>query len=62
MQLQKKKRSWGGDLKERSGLLKAPVFLFFFSFLLFSFVFILDYISLYFRSNLDLNVNCKGFS
>ena len=26
----------GGDLKEKSGLLKAPVFLFFFSFLLFS--------------------------
>ena len=29
----------GGDLKERSGLLKASVFLFFFSFLFFSFLF-----------------------
>ena len=38
-QLQKKKSIFSGDLKERSGLLKAPVF--FFSFLLFYF-FILD--------------------
>ena len=30
MQLLKKKRSWVGDLIERSGLLKAPVFLFLF--------------------------------
>ena len=35
----KEETQLGGDLKERSGLLKAPVFLFFFSFLLFSFVF-----------------------
>ena len=35
----KEETQLGGDLKERSGLLKAPVFLF--SFLFFSFVFIL---------------------
>ena len=35
-QLQKKKSSFSGDLKERSGLLKAPVFYFF---LFFYFIF-----------------------
>ena len=35
----KEETQQGGDLKERSGLLKAPVLLFFFSFLLFFFRF-----------------------
>ena len=34
----------GSDLKERSGLLKAPVFLFFFFFFYFSFVLSFDFI------------------
>ena len=39
----KEERQLGGDLKERSGLLKALVFLFFFSFLLIFFSFVLSF-------------------
>ena len=42
----KQETQLGGDLKKRSGLLKAPVFLFFFYFLLFSFVFFCFYFRL----------------
>ena len=44
MQLKKEETQLGGDLKERSGLLKAHVFLFFFYFLLFFFRFSFDFI------------------
>ena len=42
----KEETQLGGDLKERSGLLKAPVFLFFFYFILFYFVFFCFYFRL----------------
>ena len=40
----KEEKQLGGDLKKRSGLLKAPVFLFFFSFIFLSFVLSFDFI------------------